>query len=113
MATHTTVDKSSFAGILIAAGGILTGLILEGGHVVQLMQPTAFLIVFGGTLGAVMLQFPIRVIVEAFRRISHIFLDPSVDPHLIIAEMVGYAKKARKEGIMSLDTRLPRSAILP
>ena len=97
------MDKSSFAGILIASGAIYLGLTLEGGKLGQILQPTAALIVFGGTLGAVMLQFPLRVVIAAFLRLGHVFLDHSKDPQLLIAEIVEYAQKARKDGIVSLD----------
>ena len=100
------MDKSSFAGILIALGGILLGLTLEGGKLGQILQPTAALIVFGGTLGAVMLQFPLRVVIAAFLRLRQVFFDNSKDPKALIAEIVEYAHKARKEGIVSLDTIL-------
>ena len=52
------MDKSSLSGIFLALGGIVAGLLLEGGNFRQILQPTAAMIVFGGTLGAVMLQFP-------------------------------------------------------
>jgi chemotaxis protein MotA len=97
------MDKSSFAGILIASGAIYLGLTLEGGKLGQILQPTAALIVFGGTLGAVMLQFPLRVVIAAFLRLGHVFFDHSRDPQLLIAEIVEYAQKARKDGIVSLD----------
>lgn len=100
------MDKSSFAGIVIALGGILLGLLLEGGRIAQILQPTAAIIVFGGTLGAVMLQFPLRVVIAAFRRLGQIFFDNSRDPRALIANLVDYAHKARKEGIVSLDTDL-------
>ena len=100
------MDKSSFAGILIASGAIYLGLTLEGGKLGQILQPTAALIVFGGTLGAVMLQFPLRVVIAAFFRLGHVFFDHSRDPQLLIAEIVEYAQKARKDGIVSLDTVL-------
>jgi chemotaxis protein MotA len=100
------MDKSSIAGIAIALGGILVGLLLEGGKVTQVLQPTAALIVFGGTLGAVMLQFPLRVIGAAFRHLGRVFVDKSKDPQTLIAELVAYAHKARKEGIISLDNEL-------
>lgn len=102
------MDKSSFAGIIIALGGILIGLTLEGGKLVQIMQPTAALIVFGGTLGAVMLQFPLRVVLAAFKRLGQVFFDRSRNPHTIIAEIVVYAQKARKDGIVSLDSELDK-----
>jgi len=100
------MDKSSFAGILIASGAIYLGLTLEGGKLGQILQPTAALIVFGGTLGAVMLQFPLRVVIAAFLRLGHVFFDQSKDPQLLIAEIVEYAQKARKDGIVSLDAVL-------
>ena len=100
------MDKSSFAGIFIALGGIFVGLMLEGGKLGQILQPTAALIMFGGTLGAVMLQFPLRVVVAAFLRLGHVFFDNSKDPQALIAEIVEYAHKARRDGIVSLDTIL-------
>src|SRR5271157_5366159 len=100
------MDKSSLVGLTVAIGGILLGLMLEGGHIAQIIQPTAAIIVFGGTLGAVMIQFPLRVIIAATLRLGQVFVDNSADPHALIHEMVGYAQKARKEGIISLDNEL-------
>jgi chemotaxis protein MotA len=100
------MDKSSFAGLIIALGGILLGLMLEGGKLAQVLQPTAAIIVFGGTLGAVLLQFPLRVVTAAFRRLGQVFFDNSTNPHTLIGEIVGYAHKARKEGIVALDAEL-------
>lgn len=100
------MDKSTFAGLLVAAGGILIGLTMEGGKVAQILQPTAAMIVFGGTLGAVMIQFPLPVVLEAFKRLGSVFFDKGKDPHARIAEIVGYANKARRGGIVSLDKEI-------
>jgi chemotaxis protein MotA len=50
------VDWGSLIGIVLALGGMLAGQMLEGGKLGSLMQPAAFVIVFVGTLGAVLLQ---------------------------------------------------------
>jgi len=100
------MDKSSFLGAGVALTGILLGLMLEGGKIAQILQPTAAMIVFGGTLGAVMIQFPLRVVFAAGRRLGHVFRDTGQDPNVLIQEMVGYAQKARKGGIVSLDAEL-------
>lgn len=97
------MDKGSIIGILLAIGGILVGLMLEGGKVAQILQPTAALIVFGGTLGAVMLQFPMPVVLAAFASLANVFFERGQDPVAVIKEMVGFAQKARREGIVSLD----------
>jgi chemotaxis protein MotA len=100
------MDKGTVMGALVAAGAILLGLILEGGKVAQVIQPTAALIVFGGTLGAIMVQFPFGVVVTAFRSLATIFFEPKNDPQGVIREIVAIAHKARKEGIVSLDNDL-------
>jgi len=101
------VDKSTWGGVLLAITGILIGLILEGGRISQILQPTAAMIVFGGTIGAVMIQFPVRVLIQAVKGLEHVFLDKGLDSKKVIKELVGYANQARKDGIVSLDSRLP------
>ncbi len=100
------LDKSSFGGVFVALGGILLGLALEGGKIGQIVQPTAALIVFGGTLGAVLLQFPLPIVLEAFESLAQVFFEAGENPRLVLKEMVGYAQKARKAGIVSLDNDL-------
>jgi chemotaxis protein MotA len=101
-----SVDKASLGGIILALGGILAGLLLEGGNLGQIFQPTAAMIVFGGTLGAVMLQFPLAIILLAFRQLGSVFVNPQRDPQATIRQLVQYAQKARREGIVSLDAEL-------
>jgi chemotaxis protein MotA len=97
------VDKSSVGGIVLAVCGILLGLILEGGNLGQVLQPTAAMIVFGGTIGATMLQFPLSTVLAAFRSLARVFFERKKDGQAVIREIVGYAQKARKEGIVSLE----------
>jgi chemotaxis protein MotA len=101
-----SVDKASLIGITLAAGGILAGLLLEGGNLGQILQPTAAMIVFGGTLGAVMIQFPLPMILLAVRQLGLVFFNPQRDPQATIHQLVQYAQKARREGIVSLDSDL-------
>jgi chemotaxis protein MotA len=102
------MDIGTIIGLLVAAGAILLGLILEGGKIGQILQPTAALIVFGGTLGAIMVQFPVGVVLAAFRSLATIFYVPKSDPRGIIREIATIAHKARREGIVSLDKDLDR-----
>jgi chemotaxis protein MotA len=102
-----SIDKASLGGIVLALGGILLGLVLEGGNLGQVLQPTAAMIVFGGTLGAVMLQFPLPIIILAFRQLSTVFVNPERNQEDMIRELVKFAQKARRDGIVSLDAALP------
>jgi chemotaxis protein MotA len=97
------VDKASIGGVFLAILGILAGLLLEGGNLAQIIQPTAAMIVLGGTLGAVLLQFPLATVVEAARRLGHVFLTPEQQNKKLIALLVSFANKARRLGVVSLD----------
>ena len=61
MNNKSKMDLNSVIGILLAFIAIIGGQILEGGHVGSLLQVAAFLIVMGGTVGAVLLQSPVKV----------------------------------------------------
>ena len=100
------MDKSTFGGLILAVGGILAGLLIEGGKLGQVLQPTAAMIVLGGTIGAVMVQFPLNVVMAAAKNLMRVFFAKSMDPGDLIKELVGYANKARKDGIVSLDAEL-------
>ena len=101
------MDKATLGGLLVALGGILAGLLIEGGSLSQIMQPTAAMIVFGGTLGAVLIQYPLPVVLQAFRRMANVVFEPSNNPRATIDLLVKYANQARREGIISLDRELP------
>jgi chemotaxis protein MotA len=101
------VDKSTFLGLLVGVGGILGGLLLEGGKLSQVLQPTAAIIVFGGTLGAVLLQFPTPIVARAFRQLVQVFFEQKRDPRATVQQLVAFANKARRNGMISLDADLP------
>ena len=100
------MDKASIGGVFLAVAGIIAGLLLEGGNLGQIVQPTAALIVFGGTLGAVLLQFPITTVAAAFRSLAHVFAAPRKHNDQLIRLLVSFANKARRNGVVSLDADL-------
>ena len=102
------MDRSTFGGIVIAVLGIGCGLMLEGGKLAQVIQPTAALIVIGGTVGAVMVQFPLPVVLQAFIHLKDVFFNPETESDALVQNLLRYAYKARKEGLLSLDTELAR-----
>src|ERR1039457_4481252 len=97
------MDIATIIGIILGFGAVIGGQILEGGHISALLQPTAFLIVAGGTCGATFVSFPLASILQALKDIRKA-LFPSQEGHeAIIKDMIGYAAKARKNGLISLE----------
>jgi len=100
------MDKGSVAGVLLAIVGIVAGLLIEGGNLGQILQPTAALIVFGGTMGAVLLQFPLPTVMAAFNSLAHVFSAPRKHNDQLATLLVSFANKARRSGVVSLDSDL-------
>ena len=100
------MDKASIGGVFLAVAGIIAGLLIEGGNLGQIIQPTAALIVFGGTMGAVLLQFPLTTVFAAFRGMAHVFAAPRKHHDQLIRLLIAFANKARRNGVVSLDADL-------
>src|SRR5580704_18708025 len=90
-------------GIVFALFAILVGNVLEGGHLGSIVGGPAALIVLGGTIGAVMVQYPMSTLLEALRSAGRTFKKPSQDGLKLIDEIVDYANRARRDGILALE----------
>src|SRR5579864_6689960 len=106
----TKPDIATLGGLLLAAGGILGGLMLEGGRLTDIAQVTALMIVLGGTLGAVMVTTPLPTLLRAAKCLGNVFLERAQSPQQVIEEIISYATKARKNSIISLESDLPNIA---
>lgn len=96
----------NWVAVIIGLGAIVVGAFLEGLHMSALSQPTAALIVFGGTFGATLLSATPTEFSQAIRWLSKVFLKGGTDLKPLVQEIVELATLARKEGILSLDSRL-------
>ena len=100
------MDTLSIVGVALALGAILGGQWLEGGALGSLLQVAAFLIVVGGTLGAVMLQSPLATFLQGMRLSRWVFTPPVIDHDGAIQSIVRWADAARKEGVLSLENQV-------
>src|SRR5579864_688585 len=96
-------DFATIGGLILAVGGIMGGLILEGGKARDVAQVTAAMIVLSGTIGAVMVTTPMHTLLGAVKKMGLVFFERSHNPEAIVEEIIGYASKARKSGIVSLE----------
>lgn len=100
------MDKLSLLGIVIGLTGVLGGQWLEGGHISMLFQGTAFVIVFGGTIGAVMVQTPAQIFITALGMGRWLLFPPNLSKHAQIDQIVMWCTEARKGGLLSLEERI-------
>lgn len=99
------VDITTLIGLLIGLAGLIGGYMWDGGHLSALVIPSAMLIVFGGTIGAVVVSFPGSQLKGLGAALKMAFREPKRDPHKVIEELVEMATIARREGVLALEQR--------
>jgi chemotaxis protein MotA len=100
------VDWASLAGLALAAAGIVSGRLLEGGHLGSLLQPAAFAVVVVGTCGAVLLQSGMPDFVRGIAMARWIFSPPRDDMQEVASEARMWSAAARRDGLLSLERYL-------
>jgi len=100
------MDKLSLFGLLLGVGAIVGGQLVEGGHVSSLVQPAAFVIVFGGTFGAVILQSSWEVFSAGMKMTRWVIAPPDLAHAELINQIVKWSHIARKEGLLSLEAQV-------
>ncbi len=97
------MQPGPLVGIALALIAILGGNALEGGHMSSMVGGPAALIVLGGTIGAVVVQYPFGTLKAALQAAGKTFKKPTLEPAALVDEIVGYANQARRDGILALE----------
>ncbi|MBQ2823959.1 MAG: MotA/TolQ/ExbB proton channel family protein [Oscillospiraceae bacterium] len=96
------MNISGLIGLLIAFGLIIYG-IMSGGQIMNFYDAASILIVVGGTIGAVIFNFPFSVLKTVPKMLKIAFVPKKYDPEKYIMEMVDHCKTARMKGILALE----------
>lgn len=100
------MDISTIISIVIAFASLLVAFVLEGGHIGSLLQPTAALIVFGGTIGAVGVSFRSSILKKLPKVVAIAFKRHKQDRQEIINTIYKLANMARTGGLLSLESEI-------
>ena len=100
------MDKTTFGGIFMAIAAILGGQALEGGHAGSLMQLTAGIIVVGGTIGAVMVAFPLKDFMHGVKMGKVALTEKKSDVEPLMKQIIELATVARRDGVLALESKL-------
>ena len=99
------MDLTTVLGLLLGLVGLIGGYMWDGGHINSLIIPSAMLIVFGGTFGAVAVSFPGSILAKIPKALGIAFKQVKRDPAATINEIVDMASIARREGVLALEQR--------
>ncbi len=100
-----TVDISTLIGIVVAFGLVIISILLGGDGTWFINYPSV-MIVLGGTMGATLLSYPLSEVLSVFKVAKNVFLHRPQIPSQLIPLIARFAKKARREGILSFESLL-------
>lgn len=100
------MDIITLISLVLSFGALILAFVIDGGHVTALLEPTAALIVFGGTFGAVGVSIPKERLVKIPQMIKDVFFPEKENREAIMAIFLELANTARREGILALEQQL-------
>ncbi|MFO8032380.1 MAG: MotA/TolQ/ExbB proton channel family protein [Desulfohalobiaceae bacterium] len=99
------MDLATIIGILLSFGLVITAIVM-GGHILVYLSLPSALIVLGGTIGATLVNYPLRNVLGVLGVIKNTFFYKTQEPAQIIEQFLQFAHKARREGILALEPAL-------
>jgi chemotaxis protein MotA len=102
------MEISTVIGLVFGFAALLVAFVMEGGNPVGLIQPSAALIVFGGTIAAALTSFPLQTVLLLPKLLILSIKPPTLDAHGTIDLIVRLADKARREGLLALEEEARR-----
>ena len=105
---ETKVGFVALVGVVVGATTIATGFVMEGGQLQSLLHPSSFLIICGGTLGALLVQFPGNLLLESFKAGLNALVREPEDPRSLVDTLVALAELSRKKGLFNIDDQVKK-----
>ena len=101
------MDISTIIGLVIAFGSLVLGYSIEKGLVSSLFLLSPFITVFGGTMGAVILSFGFKGVLEALKSLFKSFASKNApNPEALIKKLGDMSNLCRKDGLLTLQSLL-------
>jgi chemotaxis protein MotA len=99
------LDLATIIGLLAAFGAVaLSAFIGNVDARILFERYEAFILVFGGTVGATLTSFPMRTFLNGVKTgFSTAFRPPALHEREIVGQLVSFAERARREGLLALE----------
>ena len=100
------MDLVSIVGTILAFVVVILGTILKGSSVEALWNPAAFVIVFAGTIAALLVQTQGKVLKHAMGMLPMIYKPPRHVPNDLISRVIGWSEISRRQGLLGLEPQI-------
>jgi len=99
------LDLATIIGLLVAVAALALSALIGGVDArIIFARYEAFILVFFGTVGATMVSYPLRTFLRGLvLGLRTAFVEPVYHEREVIATLVSFAEKARREGLLALE----------
>ncbi|MCP2032935.1 chemotaxis protein MotA [Okibacterium sp. HSC-33S16] len=97
------MDPATLIGLVVAFGALYAMLTLEGVHLEAILLPAPMILVFGATIAVGIAGGTIKDFFQAIKALPRAFKGKTTPPQNVIEQVVGFAERARKDGLLALD----------
>jgi chemotaxis protein MotA len=97
------MDRLSVVGAIVAVGAVLLGNVMDGGKIAALLNLPAAIIVIGGSLGATLLQTPMKMLPRALGMMKYLLFPPEFSLEDLLKKILKWGDAARKQGVLGLE----------
>jgi chemotaxis protein MotA len=101
-----SMDIVTLISLIASFAALLVAFIMEGGAPSALIQPSALLIVFGGTIGVVAVSFPSSTLKRFLKVIAKAFKNQKSNRPEILETFMSLSTVARRDGLLALEQEL-------
>ncbi|MCK4295720.1 MAG: motility protein A [Candidatus Marinimicrobia bacterium] len=99
------MDVATIIGILSGLGLILYT-IISGGNLEIFIHIPSMMIVGGGSMAAILVNFPLKEVISVLGIVKKAFMSDEIDATNIIDLFINLAMKSRRDGILAIDKEL-------
>ena len=100
------MDPAFIIGVVLAFGALVAMITMEGASFEALLIPAPMILVLGSTIGVGIASHTLRDTILAVKSLGRMVRGPKMTPEAVIPFLVGYAEKARGEGLLALEQEL-------
>jgi chemotaxis protein MotA len=100
------MDLATVIGVTLAIALIIGSIVMGGASFSTFIDIPSLLVVGGGSLGAVLICFPLRTVLLVPGVTKKVFLNRATDYRAIINQLVSLAETARRDGLLALEAKL-------
>jgi chemotaxis protein MotA len=100
------MDVATLFGLTLAFAMIVTSIVLGGGSFRAFCDSTSLLVVMGGSVGAVLVCFPLRNVLRMPRVVTKTMFHEPPNYRQLIQQIIGLAVVARRDGLLALEPKL-------